>query len=57
MDAKEIFSYWDKEGTSHSRKEREGDLETKQEKGKIYPPLLKMRGLSEFLTIITKAVK
>ena len=49
MDAREVFSYWDKEGTSHSRKEREGDLETKQEKGKIYPPLLKMKGLRDFI--------
>ena len=57
MNAEEIFLYWDSKGTSHNRKEREGDLESKQEKGKIYPPLLKMRGLSEFLTILTKATK
>lgn len=57
MSAEDIFSYWDKEGTSHNRKEREGDLETKQEKGKIYPPLLKMKSLSELIDILTRVVK
>ncbi|MCK4729899.1 MAG: hypothetical protein KAT28_01130 [Candidatus Aenigmarchaeota archaeon] len=49
MTAEKIFTYWDKIGTSHNRKEREGDLEVKQEKGKIYPPLLEMKGLKEFI--------
>jgi hypothetical protein len=54
MSADEIFEYWDIEGTSHYRKERKGDLETTQEKGKIYPPLLKMKGLNEFIEILSK---
>ena len=49
MKAEEVFSYWDKEGTSHSRKEREGDEIDKQEKGKIYPPLLEMHSFGEFI--------
>src|SRR3989344_8378243 len=57
MTAEEIFSYWDSEGTSHNRKEREGDLETKQEKGKIYPPLLKMKDMNEFMSLLNKVVK
>ena len=52
MEAKDLFIYWDEEGTSHSRKEREGDLDSKQEKGKIYPPLLKMDNFSEFMKIL-----
>ncbi len=52
MDAKDIFDYWDKIGTSHTRKEREGDKESKQEKGKIYPELLKMDGLNNFINIL-----
>jgi hypothetical protein len=57
MSAEDVFSYWDRGGTSHNRKEREGDFETKQEKGKIYPPLLKMKSLSEFLNILNKVAK
>jgi len=52
MNAVDIFAYWDVVGTSHERKEREGDLIDKQEKGKIYPPLLKMDSLSEFINSI-----
>ncbi|MBU1613569.1 hypothetical protein KKC87_04045 [Patescibacteria group bacterium] len=54
MRAQEVFEYWDKMGVSHHRKEREGDFETKQEKGKIYPPLLKMRGFEDFLNTLEK---
>jgi len=52
MPAKDVFEYWDKVGNLHERKEREGDLLDKQEKGKIYPPLLKMNSISEFLNKI-----
>ena len=52
MPAKEVFEYWDLVGDLHERKEREGDLIDKQEKGKIYPPLLKMNSISEFLNEI-----
>lgn len=52
MAAEEIFKYWDKEGISHTRKEREGDKEVYQEKGKIYPPLLFMEGLNHFINKI-----
>lgn len=52
MEAGEIFSYWDEVGTSHERKEREGDKIDKQVKGKIYPLLLKMHSFSEFLKIL-----
>ncbi len=49
MSAERVFEYWDKSGTSHARKEREGDKIDKQEKGKIYPPLLEMGSFSEFM--------
>ena len=49
MNTEDIFSYWDKEGTSHIRKEREGDKYDKQEKEKIYPPLLEMKSLTSFI--------
>jgi hypothetical protein len=49
MPAKKVFDYWDKIGTSYSRKEREGDKIEKQEHGKIYPPLLEMGSFSEFM--------
>jgi hypothetical protein len=49
MSAKDVFKYWDDVGTSHTRKERAGDKVAKQEKGKIYPPLLEMGGLCEFI--------
>ncbi len=52
MSAKDVFEYWDEVGDLHERKEREGDLIDKQERGKIYPPLLKMNSLSEFLNEI-----
>ncbi|MGV3529136.1 MAG: hypothetical protein ACO1OO_09590 [Flavisolibacter sp.] len=52
MEASEVFSFWDEVGNLHERKQREGDLLTKQEKGKIYPPLLKMKSLSDFINLI-----
>lgn len=52
MHAQDVFKYWDNVGNLHERKEREGDLIDKQEKGKIYPPLLKMNSISEFLNDI-----
>lgn len=52
MAAQDVFNYWDNVGDLHERKEREGDLLDKQEKGKIYPPLLKMKSISEFLNEI-----
>ena len=53
MPAKEVFDYWDKVGTLHDREIREGDLMDHQEKGKIYPPLLKMESISSFLSQIS----
>lgn len=52
MPAQEVFEYWDKVGDLHERKQREGDLLEKQEKGKIYPPLLKMDTLASLLKAI-----
>ena len=53
MNAEDVFDYWDNVGTLHSRKEREGDKISKQIKGKIYPPLLKMSSLSSFINQIS----
>lgn len=49
MNSKEVFEYWDNVGTLHEREEREGDKLATQVKGKIYPPLLKMKSISELL--------
>lgn len=49
MNAEEVFEYWDNVGTLHNREERDGDKITKQIKGKIYPPLLKMLSLDSFI--------
>ncbi len=49
MNALDVFDYWDKVGTLHEREKREGDKIAKQTKGKIYPPLLKMKSLSSLL--------
>ncbi len=54
MGAKEVFEYWDKVGISHTRKENKGDKTAKQEKGKIYPPLLKMKDFSSLIRDIGK---
>lgn len=52
MTAIEVFDYYDHlSGDLLKRKERAGDLETHQEKGKIYPPLLNMITLSELMDI------
>ncbi|MFH1978637.1 MAG: hypothetical protein ABIJ92_04900 [Candidatus Aenigmatarchaeota archaeon] len=55
MTAEEVFDFWDSVGTSHERKERLGDAEAKQERGKIYPPLLEMKGLDKFIKTISKS--
>ena len=53
MPAAEVFDYYDHlAGDVHTRKEREGDKEAHQEKGKIYPPLLNMGTLSEYIQLI-----
>lgn len=53
MPAAEVFDYYDHlNGDVHTRKEREGDKEAHQETGKIYPPLLNMGTLSEYIKLI-----
>jgi hypothetical protein len=49
MPAEEVFDYYDHVGTLHEREEREGDQTSKQIKGKIYPPLLKMKSLQSLI--------
>jgi hypothetical protein len=49
MSAKEVFNYYDNVGTIHERESRSGDETTKQVKGKIYPPLLKMKSLKSLI--------
>lgn len=52
MPAAEVFDYHDHlSGDLLKRKERAGDLETHQEKGKIYPPLLNMITFSELMDV------
>lgn len=52
MSAAEVFDYYDHlSGDLLRRKERVGDIETHQEKGKIYPPLLNMITFSELMDI------
>ncbi|HPJ12957.1 MAG TPA: hypothetical protein PLV00_06190 [Caldisericia bacterium] len=52
MPATEVFDYYDHlNGDVHTRKEREGDKEAHQETGKIYPPLLNMGTLSEYIQL------
>ncbi|MDR1551943.1 MAG: hypothetical protein LBS69_00570 [Prevotellaceae bacterium] len=56
MSAAEVFAYYDHlSGNLLQRKERAGDLETFQEKGKIYPPLLNMITFSELLNTFQNA--
>ena len=56
MSATEVFDYYDHlSGDLLQRKERAGDLETFQEKGKIYPPLLNMITFSELLNTFQNA--
>ena len=54
MSAYEVYSFYDIVGNLHERKTREGDLETHQETGKIYPPLLEMITFSEYIDILVK---
>lgn len=49
MLAQEVFEFYDVVGTTHERDTREGDKKAKQETGKIYPPLLKMKSISDLL--------
>ncbi|MDC1465850.1 hypothetical protein N8387_09265 [Polaribacter sp.] len=49
MNADDVYEYWDQVGTLHEREAREGDQIAKQIKGKIYPPLLKMKSLSDLI--------
>ena len=53
--AEKVFDYYDHLGGSiHVRKTREGDSETHQEIGKIYPPLLEMTLFNEYLNTVMK---
>lgn len=52
MNAEDVFDYWDNVETLYDRKERDGDKISKQIKGKIYPPLLKMSSLSSLINKI-----
>jgi hypothetical protein len=54
MNADEVFDYWDKVGTLHERPEREGEIGIKSEKGKIYPPLLKMNSFNDLIKILSQ---
>lgn len=49
MPASEVFDYYDNVGDLHDREKREGDDESKQVTTKIYPPLLKMKSISDFI--------
>ncbi len=49
MNAIDVFNYWDNVGEVFERDKREGDYIDNQTKGKIYPPLLKMKSLSSLL--------
>jgi len=56
MSANEVFDYYDHLSDDLlQRKERAGDLDTFQEKGKIYPPLLNMITFSELLNTFRNA--
>lgn len=52
MSAHEVFDFYDHVGNLHERKTREGDWESHQETGKIYPPLLEMITFSEYLELL-----
>lgn len=49
MPAEDVYDYWDNVGNLHEREQREGDKIDFQEKGKIYPPLLKMKSLNSLI--------
>ena len=52
--AKEVYSYYNTIGANQLvRKQRAGDKEAHQEIGKIYPPLLEMIPLGEYITLIS----
>lgn len=57
MSAHDVYDFYDHVGNLHERKTREGDLETHQEIGKIYPPLLEMMTFLEYLDLLLKQVK
>lgn len=52
MSAHDVYDFYDHVGNLHERKTREGDLETHQEIGKIYPPLLEMSTFSEYIELL-----
>jgi len=53
MTAHDVYDFYDHVGDNlHERKTREGDNETHQEIGKIYPPLLEMTTFSEYLAML-----
>ena len=57
MSAEEVYNFYDNVGDLHNRKQREGDLESHQEIGKIYPPLLEMTTFAEYLNMLNNIDK
>lgn len=55
MRSEEVYDYYDHiAGNQLERKTREGDEETHQEIGKIYPPMLNMITFGEFINLLTQ---
>lgn len=52
MTAHDVYDFYDHVGNLHERKTREGDSESHQEVGKIYPPLLEMTTFNEYLDLL-----
>lgn len=57
MSSTDVYNFYDNVGNLHNRKQREGDLESHQETGKIYPPLLEMITFAEYLNLISSIKK
>lgn len=57
MSSHDVYEFYDNVGDLHKRKQREGDMESHQETGKVYPPLLEMITFSEYLSIIENVKK
>ena len=52
MSAHDVYDFYDHVGDLHERKTREGDAESHQEIGKIYPPLLEMTTFGEYVDLL-----
>ncbi len=52
MSAHDVYDFYDHVGNLHTRKTREGDFDTHQETGKIYPPLLEMTTFHEYVDLL-----